>query len=208
MDETLCLSAEEQDPIKLLALTQEIARLLERKEQRLKGKRRPEHPAWSAADFKSLPGSPVYPSIPPWAATTPTLAPALPCRSGSLVAFCSRSPRMSPPRSERSSKRNISLINVGQRVRLGTRWRLCSGWEISQKVLAVRLRCSGEGLVQIARGSSVLLRFAFDSRDRSKPACSKIHAPHGSHSTDRRMNRLAFHTAGGWRFPRSMGIML
>ena len=34
----LCaLAAKEQDPAKLLALTQEIARLLERKEQRLKG---------------------------------------------------------------------------------------------------------------------------------------------------------------------------
>ena len=35
--ELCALAAEEQDPIKLLALTQEIARLLKLKEQRLKG---------------------------------------------------------------------------------------------------------------------------------------------------------------------------
>jgi hypothetical protein len=35
--ELCALAANEQDPVKLLALTQEIARLLERKEQRLKG---------------------------------------------------------------------------------------------------------------------------------------------------------------------------
>jgi hypothetical protein len=35
--ELCALAAEEQDPVKLLALTQEITRLLEEKEQRLKG---------------------------------------------------------------------------------------------------------------------------------------------------------------------------
>jgi hypothetical protein len=47
--ELCALAAKEQDPAKLLALTQEIARLLEEKKQRLTGRLRANRPKTSEA---------------------------------------------------------------------------------------------------------------------------------------------------------------